>query len=462
MQYHLHLQLKDAAEYAHKHGIILKGDIPIGVYRYGCDTWVEPELYHLEMQAGAPPDDFAVKGQNWGFPTYNWEKMAADGFEWWHKRFVQMSNYFDAFRIDHILGFFRIWSIPVHAIEGIMGRFVNSIPVHIVEFDQRGIWFNRERYCQPFINDHVLWELFGPNSEKFKPFLLPSYDGHYNLKPEFTTQQQVEQHFSILELTEDNKNIKQGLFDLISNVILFEHPGSNGQQFHFRIAIESTTSFRHLEWNTQQQLKDLYVNYFYRRQDHFWMKDAMRKLPALKRSTNMLICGEDLGMVPGCVPDVMKQLGILSLEIQRMPKDSNHEFFHPADAPYLSVITPSTHDLSTIRGWWEEDMGKTQRFFNYQLGQWGEAPKTCEAWINKVIINQHLHSPAMWTIFQLQDFLGMSETIRRPNPHEERINVPAISRHYWKYRMHITLEQLIKEKEFNDEVKEYIITSGRS
>jgi 4-alpha-glucanotransferase len=459
-QYHLHTQLQEAAEYAHKNGVILKGDIPIGVYRYGSDAWVEPELYHMELQAGAPPDDFAVRGQNWGFPTYNWERMAADGYEWWHQRFVQMSNYFDAFRIDHILGFFRIWSIPMHAVEGIMGRFVHAVPVHIVEFEQRGIWFNPVRYCQPYINDAVLWELFGPNGEKFKPY-LDAAGNQYALKPEFATQRQVEAHFDALERSEENQHLRQGLYDLISNVLLFEQPGSNGTEFHFRIGIESITSYHHLDGHLKYQLKELYVNYFYERQEHFWMQEALRKLPALKRSTNMLICGEDLGMVPHCVPLVMKQLGVLSLEIQRMPKDIHTEFFHPAQAPYLSVVTPATHDMSTVRGWWEEDRAKTQRFYNNILGQWGEAPPTCEAWINKAVVIQHLQSPALWATFQLQDLLGMNETLRRENPQEERINIPAIPKHYWRYRMHITLEQLLKEKEFNTELEEYIKDAGR-
>lgn len=460
-QYHLHLQLKEAAEYAHKHGVILKGDIPIGVYRYGVDAWMEPELYHMEMQAGAPPDDFAIRGQNWGFPTYNWDRMAEDRFEWWHRRFVQMGNYFDAFRIDHILGFFRIWSIPIDAVEGIMGHFVHAIPVNVQEFAGRGIWFDHYRYCKPCINDAILWELFGPNNEKFKPYLHAIGGGTYELKPEFATQRQVEQHFSTLEVTDDNQHVKQGLYDLLSNVILFEEPGSNGQQFHFRFGIDSTTSFRHLDPHTQYLLHELYVDYFFRRQDAYWMKEAMKKLPALKRATNMLICGEDLGLVPGCVPTVMKQLGILSLEIQRMPKDAYQEFFNPARAPYLSVVTPSTHDMSTIRGWWEEDREKIQRFYNNELQQWGDAPFFCEAWINKAIVLQHLHAPAMWAIFQLQDILGTSEALRSDNPQAERINIPAISGHYWRYRMHIPLEQLIKEKDFNDDLKDQVEKSGR-
>ena len=462
IQYHLHLQLKEAASYAHKNGIILKGDIPIGIYRYSCDAWMEPALYHMDQQAGAPPDGFAIRGQNWGFPTYNWEKMSQDGFEWWHRRFVQMSYYFDAFRIDHILGFFRIWSIPTYSVEGIMGRFVPARTVHVNEFGQHGMWFNYHRLCKPYITDHVLWERFGPNRDKFIPFLEALGGNRYELKEQFNTQRKVEQHFQSLEQNEENGNIRQGLFDLITDVILFEQPGSNGQEFHFRFAMETTHSFRQLDYEMQHLLKDLYVNYFFHRQDEYWRHEAMIKLPALRNSTNMLICGEDLGMVPACVPEVMRQLGILSLEIQRMPKDSGKEFFHPVDAPYMSVVTPSTHDMSTIRGWWEEDAAATQRFFNQELGQWGEAPSTCEAWINKAIVLQHLYSPAMWSVFQMQDLLGMDERIRREDPAEERINIPANPHHYWRYRMHIALEDLMKEKEFNQNLREFIEASGRS
>ncbi len=260
---------------------------------------------------------------------------------------------------------------------------------------------------------------------------------------------------------EKKKKIKLGLYDLISNVILFDDEGSQGEKFHFRISMEKTYSYRHLDQTVQEKLKELYVNYFYRRQDDFWHKEAMHKLPQLKAATNMLVCGEDLGMVPHCVPEVMQQLGILSLEIQRMPKDPKKEFFHPNDAPYMSVITPSTHDMSTIRGWWEENPEKTRHFYNNILGQWGDAPQYCEAWINRAIVLQHLYSPAMWSIFQMQDILGMSENLRRENPHQERINNPAYDKHYWQYRMHINLEDLIKEKEFNEELKGYVEHSGR-
>jgi 4-alpha-glucanotransferase len=462
IQYHLHVQLKEAVDYAHKKGIVLKGDIPIGISRNSCDAWVSPEMYNMNWQAGAPPDDFTAVGQNWGFPTYNWKKMQEGDFAWWKQRFEQMSNYFDAFRIDHILGFFRIWSIPANAVQGIMGRFVPCLPVHINEFGENGIWFDYQRYCRPFITGEVLFEIFGDKSGEVKEkFLIPNEFGSYDLAGEFATQQQVEKYFATREESAGNGELKLGLFDLITNVILFEEEGSQGEEFHFRISMEKTASYRHLPSHLQEKLKKIYIDYFYRRQDDFWFKEAMHKLPQLKAATNMLVCGEDLGMVPHCVPDVMQQLGILSLEIQRMPKDPKKEFFHPNDAPYMSVITPSTHDMSTIRGWWEENRERTQHFYNHVLGQWGDAAFYCEPWINRAVVLQHLYSPAMWSIFQLQDILGMSDTLRREIPHDERINNPANPKHYWQYRMHISLEDLVKEKAFNEELKGYVEHSGR-
>jgi 4-alpha-glucanotransferase len=455
IQYHLHLQLKAASAYAHKNQIVLKGDIPIGIYRNSVDAWIEPELYNMNEQAGAPPDDFAVKGQNWGFPTYNWEKMQANGFAWWRQRFEQMGNYFDAFRIDHILGFFRIWSIPIDAVEGILGAFSPVLPIHKNEFDANGIYFDYNRFCKPFINDQILFDEFGSEANYVKATFL---DGH-NLKEEFNTQHKVEAYFTKNKI--DKNSVKKGLFNLIANVILFEVEGSDKEFFNFRISIANTSSYKHLDKTTQSRLDSLYINYFYYKQDDFWKKQALQKLPALKRTTNMLICGEDLGMVPHCVPEVMNKLSMLSLEIQRMPKKSSAEFFNPTDAPYLSVVTPSTHDMSTVRGWWMEDKAKTQRFYNTILQESGDAPYYCESWIVNKIIQQHLQCPAMWSIFQLQDILSMSDALRRENPDDDRINIPANPEHYWRYRMHILLEDLIKQKDFTTDFKKMVLDAGR-
>ena len=112
LQQHCEKQLTEAVDYLHSKGIMLKGDLPIGVNRNSDDVKQQPHLFNLDMETGAPPDGFAPQGQNWGFPTYNWAAMEAEGFHWWKERVEWFKKYFDALRIDHILGFFRIWEIP--------------------------------------------------------------------------------------------------------------------------------------------------------------------------------------------------------------------------------------------------------------------------------------------------------------------------------------------------------------
>jgi 4-alpha-glucanotransferase len=460
VQFHLHLQLKEAVEYLHKKGIILKGDIPIGINRHGCDAWVAPELYHMNWQAGAPPDDFTAIGQNWGFPTYNWKRMQADGFRWWKQRFQQMELYYDAFRIDHILGFFRIWSIPTHAVEGLLGRFVPAIPLRPTAFSQKGIPFDVDRLCKPYITDTHLHHLFGADTDAIRThFLEPAQMGLYHLKPAFATQKQIERYFQQHE--QWAVGTREKLYSLVANVILLPDE-EVGQGYHFRISMDKTYSYACLPDSIQRNLHELYIDYFYKHQDDFWFREAMQKLPSLKASTNMLVCGEDLGMVPHCVPEVMQQLGILSLEIQRMPKDPKRRFFHPQDAPYLSVVTPSTHDMSTIRAWWEEDGARTREFYHHELKQWGDPPQFCESWVSRSVLEQHLQSPAMWSIFQVQDILGCAEKLRRTLPQEERINDPANPNQYWQYRMHMSLEQLLTETSFSQEFEQLVRAYGRS
>ncbi len=460
VQYHLHTQLKNTVDFVHKLGIIIKGDIPIGIGRTSCDAWLYPHLFNMNMQAGAPPDDFAVKGQNWGFPTYNWEAMQKDSFKWWKDRFEKMSDYFDAFRIDHILGFFRIWSIPITAIEGIMGHFVPAIPVFHTELQDAGIHLDYKRLCNPYITENYLEYNFDASQiEKVKETFFNKNEFIFTLKEDFNTQKKVADFFAEQNVFDDNYKIK--LFDCLSNVILFEEENSNGKAFHFNIAMEKTFSFSELNRNEQGALKKLFVNYFYERQNDFWKIEANKKLPSIKHSTNMLVCGEDLGMVPNCVPGVMEELSMLSLEVQRMPKSSGASFVNLHHVPYLSVATPSTHDMSTIRAWWEEDRNVTQNFYNNSLGNYGEAPQFCEPWVVKQIINQHLTSPSMLSVFQLQDLMGIQSSTRRENPLDDRINEPSNPNHYWCYRMHIKLEDLIKQKDFNETLGSMIKESGR-
>lgn len=467
IQYHAHLQLLSAADYARANGVVLKGDIPIGIYRNSADAWLNPHLYHMDCQAGAPPDDFSVKGQNWRFPTYNWEEMAKDNYGWWQQRLRHLAHYFDAFRIDHILGFFRIWEIPSSQVEGLMGYFNPSIPYYRDELQNRGIWFDERRLCQPYIREHFLYERFGDLTGFVKAnYLVESGYQCFDLHPDYDTQRKVEEKLTIEpDATPDMRSrierITQGLNSLISEVIFIKAPGTDGNAFFPRHTLHFTRSYQELDNHTKHVINEIYLDYYYKRNEEFWKGKAMEKLPVLKNATNMLLCGEDLGMVPACVPSVMNDLGILSLEVQRMPKDPKITFGHPAAYPYLSVATPSSHDTSTVRGWWEENPSQSQRFYNEILGNSFSSPFYCEPFIVKQIIIQHLYSPSMWAIFAIQDLLGMDGDLRLQNAGAERINNPGNPNHYWRYRMHLNLEDLLAEKGFNEFVRAQLLASGR-
>ena len=392
LQYLLDQQLKEAITYAHVHGVALKGDLPIGVSRVSVDAWQHPELFHMDSQAGAPPDAFAADGQNWGFPTYNWEKMAEDGYAWWKARMGKMAQYFDAFRIDHILGFFRIWEIPVPHKSGLMGHFNPALPYSEEELRAQGF----------------------------------------------------------------NPGAGEGV-----DVLFVEDPRKKGY-WHPRISGNLTQQYNWLSPEMKDRYNKLSEEFFWRRHNDFWRDCAMRKLPALLRSTGMLACGEDLGMIPACVPSVMEDLNILSLEIQRMPKDPKDAFGYPDRYPYWCVCATGTHDTSPLRAWWEEDRALTQRYYNEVLGCEGDAPYFCEPWVADLIVAQHMKSPAMLAILPLQDWLATDGQVRYPgDPADERINIPAIPRHYWRYRMHCTLEDLIANDGLNRHLRTQVEAAGR-
>ncbi|MEX1049686.1 MAG: 4-alpha-glucanotransferase [Akkermansiaceae bacterium] len=461
LQYELDHQLADAVAHLHERGLGLKGDLPIGINRESVDAWSAPHLFKMEAQAGAPPDAFAVKGQNWQFPTYNWERMKQDGYAWWRSRFEQLSHYFDAYRIDHILGFFRIWQVPHDQVEGIMGYFDPALPIHIDEIRQRGIDFDYNRFCRPYIRDHSLDERFGDAVWDVKQrYLDDCGSGYWQLRESVSNQRRIADHFTAQPQNEHNTWLRGVLMDCASEVLFFEVPGSGGTLFHPRCAMQSTKSYQELPHDTLWRVEELYVDYFYRRQEDFWQGKGYEKLPAMRRATPMLLCGEDLGMVPACVPGVLNEVGILSLEIQRMPKTPDREFSNPAHAPYMSVVSTSTHDMSPIRSWWREDARATSRFA-WQMFGLEFVPTDLSGETASRIIAQHLHSPAMWAIFPLQDLLAIDEHLRHPDPECERINVPAIMPYNWRYRMHLPVEQLAASEAFNSKLKLLLGASGR-
>ena len=460
VQFVLDRQMQEAHEHAKAKGVILKGDIPIGVNRNGCDVWMEPKYFNLNGQAGAPPDDFSVNGQNWGFPTYNWFEMLKDGCQWWNRRFQNMARYFDAYRIDHVLGFFRIWEIPVSSVYGLLGQFAPALAMSREEIESYGLHFQDERFTRPFITDWVLDRVFHERAGEVKEKYLDRLDDErYQMKPEVNTQRKVEALFA--DATDEKELwLRDGLYALISDV-LFVRDHTNPGVFHPRISAQLDFIYESLYDNDKAAFNRLYNDYFYRRNNQFWYQEAMKKLPKLVQATRMLVCAEDLGMVPDCVPWVMDELKILSLELQSMPKDPSVKFGHLSRNPYRSVCTISSHDMPTLRMWWDENIQRTQEYYNTMLYRQGPAPHPLPGWLASDIISRHLTSPSMLCILSIQDWLATDESLRLPDADAERINIPANPKHYWRYRMHLNIEDLAADKRFVQNITEMISQSGR-
>ena len=460
VQFVLDRQMQEAHEHAKAKGVILKGDIPIGVNRNGCDVWTEPKYFNLNGQAGAPPDDFSANGQNWGFPTYNWFEMLKDGCQWWNRRFQNMARYFDAYRIDHVLGFFRIWEIPVHSVHGLLGQFAPALAMSREEIESYGLHFQEDRFTRPFITDWVLDRMFHERAGEVKEKYLDRLDDErYQMKPEVDTQRKVEALFA--DVTDEKELwLRDGLYALISDV-LFVRDHTNPGVFHPRISAQLDFIYESLYDNDKAAFNRLYNDYFYRRNNQFWYQEAMKKLPKLVQATRMLVCAEDLGMVPDCVPWVMDELKILSLELQSMPKDPSVKFGHLSRNPYRSVCTISSHDMPTLRMWWDENIQRTQEYYNTMLYRQGPAPHPLPGWLASDIISRHLTSPSMLCILSIQDWLATDEALRLPDADAERINIPANPKHYWRYRMHLNIEDLAADKRFVQSITEMISQSGR-
>ena len=353
MQYHLDKQFCEEVDYARAKGVSFKGDLPIGVSADSAEAYWHPELFNLDSSTGAPPDFFSRDGQNWGFPTYNWEEMAKDDYAWWKARLRKMSRYFDAFRIDHILGFFRIWEIPTEYKSGMMGHFNPALPYSPEDIAALGL---------------PLEGLFHPD---------PRHPGMYQPL-----------------IAPDSASLPQ--------------------------------------WQ-QERFGALYNDFFYHRHDEFWRRNAEKKLPELLGATGMLACGEDLGMVPDCVPGVMDREKILSLKMRGMEQEGEWK--------YLSVCATSSHDMETLRM------------------QCAEDPKP---WEVRRMLWDFLDSPSMLAIFPLQDWVAMDPQLRRPDRMAERINEPANPHHHWRFRIHFDLHELLKASELNVAVEGMVKDSRRA
>ncbi len=459
-QYLLHTQMTKAHRVARECGILLKGDIPIGVHPHSVCVATHPELFHTDGAAGAPPDDFARHGQNWGFPTYNWENMARDNYQWWRRRLQHMERYFDAYRIDHVLGFFRIWEIPTDQADGRLGHFRPALPFSAEEIHAAGFIADISLYTTPFLttSQRTEWAAEFPNIV-WDDYFQPDRTGRYRLRAPWNSGSYLLQHLP-------EGKWQSRLLELLADVLFLEDKERKGY-YHPRISGAETTAYHSLTEHDRRAFDRLHEDFFYHRHNDFWAQEALRKLPAIVRyhtdeTPTMLPCAEDLGMIPASVGGVLKQWNILSLEIQRMPKRGPHRFAAPANNPYLSVATIATHDMPPLRLWWKEDKTRAEQFYHEALHHEGPAPEEATPELCRYVVANHLASPSMLCLLALQDYLSIDEQLRRPTPEEEQINVPADPHHVWNYRMHLTLETLLAATDFNRRLQRMMADAGRT
>ncbi|MBO4827576.1 MAG: 4-alpha-glucanotransferase [Prevotella sp.] len=459
VQYHLHKQLKAAADYARRQGVALKGDLAVGVAHDSVETWVYPQFFNADSQTGTPPDRYSPNGQNWAFPTWRWE-AGKELFEWFHRRFAHMEQFFDAFRIDHVVGYFRTWEIPSQYVYATCGHFSPALPMSEAEIGQAGLPFRRELMTRPFVNDRLLHKIFGLHAPYVREhFLTAKAYGLYDIKPDYDTQVKVCRHFEGRN-DENSLWIKEGLLRLLQNVLFVEDP-RHAEMYHPRFGAQTDSVYEVLTTEEKDAFARLYNNYFYQRHNDFWGYDAFKRLSRLLADTRMLVCAEDLGMLPACVEPTLDALRILSLEVQDMPKTDTFEFAHLDAYPYRSVATFATHDMAPMRLWWEENPGRAQRYYATMMQKQGRAPEKMPAQVAEEIIARHLYCSSMLCMLSLQDWLAMDNTLRSRNVRDERINQPFDSFNPWRYRMHVSIEQLLKASQFNAKLKTMISRSKR-
>lgn len=474
VQYHLHVQLLAAAEEARRQGIFLKGDLTIGVCHDSAETLEHPDFFNMDMQAGAPPDHYSMQGQTWGFPTFHWQdtnersketpfatgKSPTTLIQWFRRRMQHMEQYFDAIRIDHVLGFFRIWETPATQLHGTLGHFSPALPLTQGDIEYYGLSFRKDFLLHPFINDRIVDRIFGIHAQYVREtFLEHKAYGLYRLKPEVDTQRKIEQAFAD-KGDENSMWIRDGLYRLVANVLFVEDPYQK-DMYHPRIQAYKEPVFEALTDDERDAYMRLYNNYFYQRHGMFWGKTGYDRLTELTGSSRMLFCAEDLGMMPDCVIPVLDALRILTLEIQQMPKQGGVEYTHLDGNPVRSVATISTHDMAPLRLWWEEQHERAQRFYTTMLQKQGRAPEHLPAHLAEEIIARHLYSPSMLCILSLQDWLAMDSELRSKSPRDERINLPSTPYWRWQWRMHLTIEELLKADRFNGKIRTMVTRSKR-
>lgn len=391
-------QMLEAVGTLHRYGVSLMGDLPVGVALQSVDVRRYESCFNSLLSCGAPPDYFTPDGQNWGFPTYRWD--SPDIEPWWRERIAYLERYYDYLRVDHVLGFFRMWSIPRDGRTGMLGYFIPSKRYSEEEIERLGLRDTlRAEWIAPVdgvTTQEILW--------------ITCLDGGY--AP--------------------------------------------------RYDVEHAAPFAQLTDEQQEVMRTLCHDYFYRANEELWRKTGMKRLSLLKSLTTMQLCAEDLGMVPQCVYPVLEELEILKLYVERMPKSAGIEFEAAPYFSVDSVATTSTHDCEPLRLWWQQDEARSRRYYDLFLTEYGVPyDAILSPALAEIIIHRHLESASLLCILPMQDWLALDPThCATVAPESERINDPGNPDQVWSYSMPITVEEL--PDKWMAQVSQMVIRSNRS
>lgn len=455
VQFRLEEQFLATAMHLSKMGIMLKGDIPIMMNEDSADVWAHGANFQLDQRAGAPPDMFAQMGQNWGFPIYNWDYLAAHDYDWWRQRLLQADKFYHAYRIDHVLGFFRIWTIDRNHREGLLGYFRPSIYVSSTDLHSLGFDNGRIKWlAEPHVYGWKLHELFGMRSVEItaRCFNRIGNEDLYIFKPEITGEKSLYE----IPLIDHECDLLLGLYR--DRALISVDDGLWSTSWTFR------DCSRYQGLNEQEKLGfEELVARRGRESEELWQKNGEKLLRFMKETVPMLTCAEDLGVIPQCVPQTLQQLEILSLKIPRWAREWNREgspFIRVEDYPFLSVCAPSVHDTSTLREWWETDNDKWIFWDAMQFG--GACPEHYSSETAKKVIARLLQTGSAMCMFQIQDLFALEPAYFVSDPATERVNIPGtVQTSNWSYRIPMLVEDLIENSDFAKRIKEMTFTRNQ-
>jgi 4-alpha-glucanotransferase len=453
VQFKLDEQFKKAASGVSAHGILLEGDLPILINEDSADVWAHPEFFNNDFSAGAPPDMYSPEGQNWGFPIYNWEELEKSGYAWWKERLACAEKYFDAYRIDHVLGFFRIWATGRENNTALPGRFIPDSPVKAADFKALGWDSGRIRWATvPHIPTNEVWRAVHDvgGSEDDVRRVFDAALTRIGTEELWMFKSSIRGEKDIAALSVHDAGKKYLMFAWSNRIFQEYEKGLFSPLWYYH----NSRAWDSLSQDEKQAVEDL-IEKKHIEGEKKWGAEGKKLLSMLKESAMMLPCAEDLGDVPDCVPDVLEKLKILGLRVVRWTRRWEQEgqpYVPFYEYPELSVCTPAVHDSSTVREWWEREAGQDD--FAAFIGC-PALPKTYNPGTARLILRSVARAASRFRVFQIQDLLHLSNAWYAEDPASERVNIPGTANTFnWTYRLPAPVAEIAKDGELIARVKE--------